>query len=289
MRIVSNSVVAAGDELVRVDLVAGVPDEPVLAEVEGQVQGQAQLDDAEVAGEVGRADAAGRATSSSRISWASCASWSSVSACRSAGDAIRGSNAVMASSSRVLGPRPSARRLSGPGPPRYRASSASGSRRRAERRRGARAPRRPSSLGPPAALLDAEQARVGQLAAGRVLAHPLAGLVGRALDVEQVVGDLERQPERRGRSRPAASSDRRVRPAGRSPWAAHTPSRRRARNSAPVLRRWIALQLVDRPRRPSRRRSSPPPPGRAPARRPSRPPRPRAASSAQLTAAVRGG
>ena len=28
-----------------------------LAEVEGQVQGQAQLDDAEVAGEVGRADA----------------------------------------------------------------------------------------------------------------------------------------------------------------------------------------------------------------------------------------
>ena len=36
---------------------AGVPDEPVAAEVEGQVQGQAQLDDAEVAGEVGRADA----------------------------------------------------------------------------------------------------------------------------------------------------------------------------------------------------------------------------------------
>ena len=42
------AVVAAGDELVRVDLVAGVPDEPVLGEVEGQVQGQAQLDDAEV-------------------------------------------------------------------------------------------------------------------------------------------------------------------------------------------------------------------------------------------------
>jgi len=49
--------VAAGDQFVRVDLVPGVPDEPVLAEIEGQVQGQAQLDDAEVAGEVGRADA----------------------------------------------------------------------------------------------------------------------------------------------------------------------------------------------------------------------------------------
>ena len=36
---------------------AGVPDEAVLGEVERQVQGQAQLDDAEVAGEVGRADA----------------------------------------------------------------------------------------------------------------------------------------------------------------------------------------------------------------------------------------
>ena len=36
---------------------AGVPDQAVAAEVEGQVQGEAQLDDAEVAGEVGRADA----------------------------------------------------------------------------------------------------------------------------------------------------------------------------------------------------------------------------------------
>src|SRR5262249_18850301 len=50
-------VVAAGDELVRVNLVAGVPDEAVAGEVKRQVQGQAQLDDAQVAGEVGRADA----------------------------------------------------------------------------------------------------------------------------------------------------------------------------------------------------------------------------------------
>ena len=48
---------AAGDQLVGIDLVAGVPDQAVLGEVEGQVQRQAELDDAEVAGEVGRAAA----------------------------------------------------------------------------------------------------------------------------------------------------------------------------------------------------------------------------------------
>ena len=42
----------------RINLVSGVPDEAVAAEVESQVQGEAQLDDAEVAGEVGGADAA---------------------------------------------------------------------------------------------------------------------------------------------------------------------------------------------------------------------------------------
>ena len=44
---------AAGDQLVRVDLMTGIPDETVAAEVENAVQGQAQLDDAEVRGEVG--------------------------------------------------------------------------------------------------------------------------------------------------------------------------------------------------------------------------------------------
>ena len=46
---------AAGDQLVRIDLVAGVPDQPVLGEVEDEVQRQAELDDAEVGGEVGGA------------------------------------------------------------------------------------------------------------------------------------------------------------------------------------------------------------------------------------------
>ncbi len=48
---------ASGDQLVGIDLVAGVPDQAVLAEVERHVQRQAKLDDAEVAGEVGRAAA----------------------------------------------------------------------------------------------------------------------------------------------------------------------------------------------------------------------------------------
>ena len=47
---------AAGDQLMRINLMAGIPDEPVLGEVEGQVQGEAQLDDAEVTGEMSGAD-----------------------------------------------------------------------------------------------------------------------------------------------------------------------------------------------------------------------------------------
>ena len=49
-------VVAARDELLRINLMPGVPDEPVLVlrEVERQVQRQAQFDDAEVTREVRR-------------------------------------------------------------------------------------------------------------------------------------------------------------------------------------------------------------------------------------------
>jgi hypothetical protein len=41
---------------VGVDLVSGVPDEPISAKVKGQMQGQAQLDDAKIAGKVRRPD-----------------------------------------------------------------------------------------------------------------------------------------------------------------------------------------------------------------------------------------
>src|SRR5215207_8503962 len=43
-----------GDEFVRVDLVAGVPDDAVFAEVEDLMKGEAELDDAKVAGEMHR-------------------------------------------------------------------------------------------------------------------------------------------------------------------------------------------------------------------------------------------
>ena len=45
---------AAGDQLVRIDLVAGVPDQPVATEVEDLVQRQAELHDSQIGGKVGR-------------------------------------------------------------------------------------------------------------------------------------------------------------------------------------------------------------------------------------------
>ena len=43
--------------------------------------------------------------------------------------------------------------------------------------------------------LDAEQRGVGRLRPGRVLAGRLSELLGAAFDVEDVVDDLERQPD----------------------------------------------------------------------------------------------
>ena len=45
---------SARDELVRINLVAGVPDQAISGEIEHLMQGDAQLDHAEIAGEVGR-------------------------------------------------------------------------------------------------------------------------------------------------------------------------------------------------------------------------------------------
>jgi hypothetical protein len=47
----------AGDELVGINLMAGVPNQAVFSEIERQVQGKAQLNDAEVAGEMRGPDA----------------------------------------------------------------------------------------------------------------------------------------------------------------------------------------------------------------------------------------
>src|SRR5581483_12005238 len=53
----------------------------------------------------------------------------------------------------------------------------------------------PQGLGPPAALGAAQKAGEGQLRPGGVLADALADVAGGALDLEQVVGDLEGQAE----------------------------------------------------------------------------------------------
>lgn len=47
--------VAPREQLVRVNLMTGVPDQPVFREIENQVQGDRQFDHSQVAGEVGGA------------------------------------------------------------------------------------------------------------------------------------------------------------------------------------------------------------------------------------------
>src|SRR5689334_3577300 len=132
-------------------------------------------------------------TSSSRISCASSTSCSSLSLWRSAGDPIVGNSALIAIVPCPLSlvPGPQGTRDKGQGTPlsislhntagQGGQAPAGG----AERGQGllrllAQSPR------PEPALGHAEEAGVGQLAAGGVLAHALAGLLGAALHVEQV-------------------------------------------------------------------------------------------------------
>jgi len=53
---VGEVVLAAGEQLVHVRLVAGVPDDPVDRRVQGPVQSDGELDDADVGAEVAAAD-----------------------------------------------------------------------------------------------------------------------------------------------------------------------------------------------------------------------------------------
>ena len=64
-------VVAAGNQLVRIDLMARVPDQAIAAEVERGVQRQRELDHAQVGGEVRRPPRC-QAARASRISAANC-------------------------------------------------------------------------------------------------------------------------------------------------------------------------------------------------------------------------
>ena len=76
---------ASGQELVRVGLVARVPDDPVARRFEQPVQRDRELDDAQRRAEVAAGDATTVAMIVSRISSASWASWTSVRPRRSAG------------------------------------------------------------------------------------------------------------------------------------------------------------------------------------------------------------
>src|SRR5262249_52450826 len=139
-------------------------------------------------------------TNSSRISWVSCTSCSSVSPCRSAGDWIVGRIALLmrvillAVDAEAHGLQPvglaggarssiplqhvldQGREAVAAGPQGLQV--------------GAGLLAQP--LGAAAALGHAQEAGVRQLTAGGVLLHALSRLPGVALDVEQVVGDLER-------------------------------------------------------------------------------------------------
>src|SRR5438105_65290 len=134
-------------------------------------------------------------TSSSRISWASWPSWASVSPCRSAGALICGKSAGMAFIPWFIWARTSLFRrvLSVPfqNESRQLPQPGGGRAEGGELLRGLAA----EVLGAAAALGGAQESRVGQLAPGGVFPHALAGLVGVALDVEEVVGDLEGEPQ----------------------------------------------------------------------------------------------
>ncbi len=52
VRIVSKLRIAPGNQLVRIDLMAGVPNQPIVLEIERLMQSQANLDDSQIRREV---------------------------------------------------------------------------------------------------------------------------------------------------------------------------------------------------------------------------------------------
>ena len=166
----------AGDQLVGIDLVAGVPDQAVGPEVERQVQGQAELDDAEVAGEV-------------------------------RGSMVDDADQLVAHLGGevfevLLGERLQVARRLDPSQHRAVHQRSLSSRSRASALKPCPAFREGRQCrqglvgepsGVPPAPFEAEQAGVGPLPQAVILVHPLAQLRLVPLDVEQVVDDLERQ------------------------------------------------------------------------------------------------
>ena len=171
---------AAGEQLVRVGLVADVEDEPVDAASEDVVQRDDELDRAERRAEVPAGLRAGRDDLVAELLAERAAGPRRVSRFRSSGES-------MPSSSRAIGSvyllRETTKRASA------RSGSARGAERREQRERlGAGAPRRGGAPPP-----RPTSAGIVALPGRGVLAGALAERRGVAGEVEQVVGDLERE------------------------------------------------------------------------------------------------
>ena len=215
---------AAGDQLVQVDLVTGVPDQAVLGEVVGQVEGQAELDHAKIAGEVRGAES----------------------------DDADQLFAHLAGELAELPVRESlqvGRRLD-PGQHRAAAHVAIPFERSMARARS-RSPWGPSGAGAAidligelpgalAARCHPEKAWVRPLPEPRVFTHSLPKFDLVSFDVEQVVDDLEREAHRMTRKFLALWEIRPERPATIAPILSE------ARSKAAVFRRWIASESLDR-------------------------------------------
>ena len=148
------------------------------------------------------------------------------------------------------------------------------------------APRGPGRSARRRLSVDAQQAGIGQLAAGGVLAHALAGLLGVAFHVEQVVGDLERQPEAAAVAVETVQQLRAAAPPGASACATRAQAQT-ARGSAPrscgragIPARRASARRARRARSQARSSTCPPTMPAAPAAR---------ASSRQQAARRRGG
>ena len=267
----ADAVAPAGQDLVRIALVADVPDQLVLRRVEDGMDRHRQLDDPEPGAEVPAGHA--RPPRSSRRA----ARPRPGAARRSTGpsgrpaDAIRSSSGVFGRGSVIaVSPGPSAARVRG-----RTAPPAAGSPPPSRRAPARRTPPPPSSRAFARAPVEPQQRHEGRLAALLVLAQPLARRLGVALDVEDVVADLEGEPERRG----IAAQRLGVRP---------PEDRARLRRPDEERAGLQRLQVGDRVEVERRRRRSPPR-CRAPGRRPSptRPPPAPAAGSAAPAAAAR--
>ena len=239
-RSVRHALAPAGQDLVRIGLVADVPDEPVVRRVEDVVQRDRQLDRAEVRRQV----AAGLRDALQHEG----AQLARRAACSSARDRRRRSAGLWMDSRSVYGTVGLSSRRS---TTRSARTLQALQRRRRPLRRQRRLGLVAQLVGTAARGVQAEHADVGRLVVVEVLAGGLAERRRSLGDVEDVVDHLEGEADRRRRSRAAppvrpASARRRRRPSGRWPAAARRScggacrAASRSSSGRPTLARSIA-------------------------------------------------